>query len=82
MKFFSKTKTRRLAVTIALGIILALVLGATPSQAGPCERALGRCLIDAGMASVVSLIASGGLSAAILGQFCFSGYLFCVAYCI
>ena len=82
MKLFSKTKTRRLAATIALGVVLALVVGATPSQAGPCERALGRCLIDAGLGGLIGLVTTGGLSTIIMAHFCLSGYLFCLTYCV
>lgn len=82
MKLFLKTKARRTATTIALAVILGLLIGATPSQAGPCERALNKCLVEAAIAGLVGLVTTGGMSTGILAEFCMAGYAFCLQYCI
>jgi hypothetical protein len=80
MRVFSKNKRGQRTAAVVLVSVLTLVFLAAPSEAGVCEKALGRCLIEAGMASLISVIASGGITAALLGQFCVNGYLFCLQY--
>jgi hypothetical protein len=82
MNVFFKTKTRRLAGALAFAVIVALVLGAMPSQAGPCERALGICLADGAVPAIIGLITTGGLVTAVIVSFCSNGYIFCRQYCI
>ena len=84
MKNFQKTKGGRVAVSLLAALVLILVLSVGSSEAGPCERALGKCLIDAGVPSLASAMAGGAIGivfVAILAHFCGNGYLFCIQYC-
>jgi hypothetical protein len=84
MKNFQKTKGGRVAVSLLAALVLILVLSVGSSEAGPCERALGKCLIDAGVPSLASALASGAIGVlfvVIMAQFCGNGYLFCIQYC-
>lgn len=80
-----------LAGAMAL-LILILVSVANPLSASVCEGAFIRCLIDAGIATVISVIvgfATGNIPGALFGaaaaggaygSFCLIGYSFCRVY--
>jgi len=80
MNVFPKKRTSRTTAMVVLASVLFLWVLAAPSEAGVCEKALRTCLIEAGQASLISVILGGGISAAVLGEFCVSGYLFCLLY--
>ena len=83
MKVFQKTNGGRLTAVLLAALIMVLAVAAEPAQAGVCERALARCLIDVGMPNLASLLASGALglvAGLVLAQFCYNGYLFCAQY--
>jgi uncharacterized membrane protein len=83
MKRFQKTKGGRLTACLLAALVMVLVVAAGPAQAGVCERALTRCLIDVGLPNMASLLASGALGLVVglvMAQFCYNGYLFCVQY--
>ena len=85
-------KTKKL-IALALSLFLFMMI-ATPHQlfAGQCERALKRCLIDAGIATVMGAIAgsfSGNFIGSLLGAaaaggsyatMCLAGFDFCNRY--
>ena len=74
--------------------LFTLMLIAAPHQvfSGDCERALLRCVIDAGIATILGTIAglfSGNIAGALIGAgtaggsyltWCFIGYDFCKRY--
>jgi hypothetical protein len=80
-----------LAGAMAL-LILVLVCFANPLSAGECEGAFIRCVIDAGIATVITIIvgfATGNILGALFGAaaaggaygtFCLVGYSFCKVY--
>lgn len=81
MKVFRHNTKARFAAAVVLAAALTLVLLAPPLEAGMCETALKRCMIEAGMAALIGLITCGPIPAALLGEFCIAGYLFCLQYC-
>ncbi len=84
MKDFHKTKSGRVAASMLAALVLFLVLSVGSSEAGPCERAVVKCLIDAGLPNLASMMASGPIGlvmASIMATLCSSGYLFCLQYC-
>ncbi len=82
MNSFFRGKGRRLAAALAAGLVLAMVFVVLPSQAGPCEKALGKCLLSVGLGGLIGAITGSIVSAALMGEFCAGGYAFCVQYCI
>jgi hypothetical protein len=80
MKVSHPNHSGRLMASFVL--ILVLLAAALPSAAGPCEKALGRCLVDAGLSSLLGMVASGGITSVVAGTFCGMGYAFCLVYVI
>jgi hypothetical protein len=80
MKSFLQNKLRRATALAAAALVLALVLGASPAQAGRCEQALTACLIQNGLTMLVGLISTGGLASVLAAQYCLAGYSFCCTY--
>jgi hypothetical protein len=89
----SKGKKTKKLIAVALSLFLFTTI-ATPHQlfAGQCERAIMRCMIDAGIATMMGAIA-GFFSANIFGSLlgaavaggsystmCLAGYDFCKRY--
>ena len=92
MNKFKRKKTKKLiAGVISLSLFMMI---ASPDQlnAGQCSRALLRCMVDAGIATVLGAIAgffSGNLFGSMLGAaaaggsystICLAGYDFCKRY--
>ena len=89
----SKGKKAKKFTAVALALF-TLMLIAAPHQvfAGECERALLKCAVDAGIATLLGTIAgmfSGNIVGALIGAgtaggsyltWCFIGYDFCKRY--
>jgi hypothetical protein len=80
VKIFHPNQRGRLTASFVL--ILVLMAAALPSTAGPCEKALGRCLVDAGLSSLLGMVSSGGITSVVAGTFCGMGYAFCLIYVV
>lgn len=63
-------------VTMTVLFVILLMSFSTPALAGGCEEALGKCLIDAAIATVMGGVAAGGGYA----SWCFGGYAWCLEY--
>jgi hypothetical protein len=86
MKKLKSVKAKRItAAAIALAFILVFVAAPYQLSANVCDDALEDCLIDAGIAGLISLLKGPLVAAAVVASysvFCVNGYLFCKEYVI
>jgi hypothetical protein len=88
----SELRTKKFLAGALAILILILVSAANPLSAGECEGAFIRCLIDAGIATVITIVVgfiTGSMLGALFsaaaaggayGTFCLIGYSFCKVY--
>ncbi len=72
-----------MAAAIALAFVFVFVAAPYQLSANVCKDAFEDCLIDAGIASLIALIAGPYSAGAVLAGyawFCWNGYRFCQDY--
>lgn len=87
-----KSRAKKLLAGLTVLLTLILVTFSNPLSAGECEGALVKCLIDAGIATAITIVVgltTGNFLGAVFGaataggaygSFCLVGYSFCKIY--